>query len=155
MRLYFLRHGIAEDRSIHRPDAARALTPEGIAKTEKLAQRLGDYDVKPQIIYSSPLVRARQTAEIVAKAGGFMMEISELVAAGRFDAHAVQDLVDEHGHDAEIMFVGHEPDFSETVSYIIGGGNITMKKGGLARIDLFSDHPLHGTLVWLLAPGVI
>ena len=155
MRLYFLRHGIAEDHAINRPDAQRALTPEGIAKTEALARRLADFEVKPHIIYSSPLVRARQTAEIVARHGGFPMEISNLVSAGRLDGHAVQNLVDEHDHDREIMFVGHEPDFSETVSYIIGGGNITMKKGGLARIDLYSQHPLHGTLVWLLAPGVI
>ena len=154
MKLYFLRHGIAEDRSISRRDADRALTPEGIAKTEILAGRLPDFGVKPTMIYSSPLVRARQTAEIVAKANNLPMEISELVASGHFDAHAVQDLVDEFDHDDQIMFVGHEPDFSETVSYIIGGGNITMKKGGLARIDLYSEHPLHGTLVWLLAPNV-
>ena len=68
---------------------------------------------------------------------------------------AVQELVDDHKHDDRIMFVGHEPDFSETVSYIIGGGNITMKKGGLARVDLYSEHPLHGTLVWLLAPRLV
>jgi phosphohistidine phosphatase len=154
MRLYLLRHGIAEERSISRRDADRALTPEGIEKTEVLAGRLADYGVKPTIIYSSPLVRARETAEIVAKANNFPMQISELIAAGRFDAHAAQELVDDHHKDDEIMFVGHEPDFSETVSYIIGGGNITMKKGGLARIDLYSQHPLHGTLIWLLAPGV-
>ena len=128
MRLYFLRHGIAEERSMGHPDADRALTPEGITKTQQLAERLSDFDVKPQIIYSSPLVRARQTAEIVARLHNIPLQISELVASGRFDGHAVQDLVDDHDHDDEIMFVGHEPDFSETISYIIGGGNITMKK---------------------------
>jgi phosphohistidine phosphatase len=155
MRLYFLRHGIAEERSLNHSDAQRALTPEGIAKTEDLARRLADFEVQPTLIYSSPLVRARQTAEIVAKHGGFPLEVSELVASGRFDSHAVQELIDEHDPDDEIMFVGHEPDFSETVSDIIGGGNITMKKGGIARVDLYRQDPLRGTLAWLLAPRLV
>jgi phosphohistidine phosphatase SixA len=50
------------------------------------------------------------------------------------------------------MFVGHEPDFGLTVSALIGGGTITMKKGGVARIDVESSEPLHGSLVWLIAP---
>ncbi|MBZ0288948.1 MAG: hypothetical protein K8I30_15125, partial [Anaerolineae bacterium] len=56
--------------------------------------------------------------------------------------------------DDEIMFVGHEPDFSTAVSKLIGGGEIVMKKGGMARVDLFSTTPLRGALVWVIPPKV-
>ncbi len=56
---------------------------------------------------------------------------------------------------SNIMLVGHEPDFSQTISALIGGGRLLVKKGGLARIDVISTDPLQGELVWLLTPGVM
>jgi phosphohistidine phosphatase len=54
-----------------------------------------------------------------------------------------------------MMLVGHEPDFSLTISALTGGGRILLKKGGLARVDLTSSEPLQGELVWLLPPKVM
>lgn len=154
MRLYFLRHGIAQEYTAGVPDAQRALIPEGIQKIEQLAMRLTEWNIIPTIIYSSPLVRAHQTAAIIAAHTKAKMEIVESLGFD-FDARAAQSLVDHHQQDDEIMFVGHEPSFSSTISYIIGGGNIDMKKGALARIDLNSTHPLYGSLVWLVSPKLI
>ncbi|MFP4322347.1 MAG: phosphohistidine phosphatase SixA [Anaerolineales bacterium] len=154
MRLYFLRHGMAQERQLGLSDAQRALVPEGIHKTQRLAARLADYGVTPAAIYSSPLVRAHQTAAIVATHLEMDIHMVDSLAPG-FDSRALQALVDQHAEDDDIMLVGHEPDFSSTISYLIGGGNISVKKGSLARIDLNSIHPLYGSLVWLVSPRVI
>ncbi|HLA42598.1 MAG TPA: histidine phosphatase family protein [Aggregatilineales bacterium] len=153
MQLYFLRHAIAQDRAPGLRDFDRELVPIGAEKTEKLAHRLDDYGVRPVVIYTSPLKRAVQTAQIISNFAGIHLEVFEDLGFG-FGGRELQSLVDRHNEDEEIMLVGHEPSFSQTISYIIGGGNITMKKGGLARVDLYSQHPLHGTLVWLLSPKV-
>jgi phosphohistidine phosphatase len=154
MRLYFLRHGIAQDRTPDLPDAGRTLVPAGIEKIERLAKRLTDFEVKPLVIYSSPLIRAKQTAEIVAKQHGIKLVLRDSLGYD-FDHEAMQAIVDEHAEDEDIMVVGHEPGMSTTISYIIGGGNITLKKGGLAYVDLSSKNPLQGTLVWLISPKVL
>lgn len=153
MRLYFLRHAIAQDRTPGLSDADRQLIPEGIRKTEQLALQLNAYNVTPTIIYTSPLARALQTAEIIAAHIEVPVQATELLAPG-FNSRALQMLVDQHKFDEDLLLVGHEPDFSQTISQIIGGGNITVKKGGLARVDVLNQHPLHGTLVWLLSPKV-
>ncbi len=154
MRLYFLRHAIAQERQLGLSDAGRALLPEGIQKTERLAARLDEYKVAPSAIYSSPLVRAHQTAAIIAARLDIDMHITDSLSPG-FEVRALQALVDHHHSEDDIMVVGHEPDFSSTISYIIGGGNIDMKKGALARVDLNSVHPLYGSLVWLISPRVM
>ena len=56
---------------------------------------------------------------------------------------------------SNIMLVGHEPDFSQTVSALIGGSRLAIKKGGLARVDVINADPLQGELVWLLPPSMM
>jgi phosphohistidine phosphatase len=147
MRLYFMRHGIAEDGT---PDAERALTKEGVNNTKLAAQKLKALGVSVAHLYSSPLVRARQTAEIVAQALNTEVEIRDEVGPG-FSITAVQAMVSDVDREDSVMFVGHEPDFSTTITSLVGG-RIVMKKGGLARVDVISDQPLLGKLVWLIAP---
>jgi phosphohistidine phosphatase len=89
----------------------------------------------------------------VAEALGVQVEVREEVGY-EFNVQAVEALTAGLGDDAEVMFVGHEPSFSETVGELIGGAKVVMKKGGLARIDVFSREPLRGALVWLIAPRV-
>lgn len=153
MQLYLFRHAEAEDGSLTLADGERKLTKRGIERTRKAAGVVKSLGVKPAHLYSSPLVRARQTADILAEALGVKVEINEEVGPG-FNAKTAARLVQDAGHDDQIMFVGHEPDFSATISAIIGGGWIEMKKGGLARIDVENLEPLRGTLVWLIAPKI-
>lgn len=150
MRVYFLRHGIAQDRELDLPDAERNLVEKGIQKTIDGAKRFKALGVAPTIIYTSPLNRAYQTAEIVARELGCELVKDERLAEG-FHSRNLGDLIKEHGA-GDLMVVGHEPSLSMTISNIISGGDIIMKKGGLARVDLQRTDPPRGELVWLLPP---
>ena len=153
LRLYFFRHAEAEAGNATLPDHARPLTPRGIARTRRAAHVLKAIEVNPNRLYSSPLVRARQTADILADTFGTTVQVRQEVGPG-FNAQAVEALVSDLDSGESAMFVGHEPDFSATISAIIGGGWVEIKKGGLARIDLDNYLPLRGSLVWLIAPKV-
>src|SRR5262249_26974350 len=134
-------------------DFARRLTDKGVERTQAAALALVKLDVKPARLYSSPRVRARQTADILAKAFGVTVAVRDEVGFG-FSVEHVEPLIADAGADDEVMFVGHEPDLSTTVSKLAGGGEIVMKKGGVARVDLFSHAPLRGALVWVIPPKV-
>ncbi len=155
MRLFFLRHGIAEDYSSNRRDYDRALTAEGRAELENVARGLRRLKVTPDPILSSPLVRARQTAEVVAPVlGGTIIVEEELSAGATFDAF--QRLVRRYPAAEALMVVGHEPDFSEAAAAFIGAepGALVLKKAGLIRIDLDGHSEAgRGRLRWLLTPG--
>lgn len=152
-KLYFLRHGLADWPAWDKPDEERPLTPEGIERMKLEAKTIKRLKLAPEAILSSPLVRARQTADIVADRLGLPVKVSSLLAPG-FNAQKLDKLVREADAGA-LMLVGHEPDFSTTISQLIGGGHIVMKKGGLARVDITALDPLNGELVWLLAPAVL
>ena len=151
MRLYFFRHAIAEDADEETSDEQRALTEEGIAKTQRAAQVLKALGVQPDHMFSSPLVRAAQTAEILAGVLGVEVETRQELAPG-FSITGLEMLTRDFNKE-EIMLVGHEPDFSTTITSLTGG-RVTVKRGGLARIEIVSRRPLLGQLVWLLAPKV-
>lgn len=154
MQLYFFRHGQAGQGQHGDPkDDLRELTVEGIERTRNAAKVIVELGVKPTHIFSSPLVRAKQTAEIVAKSLKTPVDVRTEVGPG-FNIHAVEELIESIDDQEEVMFFGHEPDFSTTVSTLIGGAELVMKKGGLARVDLFSRRPPRGALVWLIAPKV-
>jgi phosphohistidine phosphatase len=105
-------------------------------------------------ILTSPLVRARQTAEVVAERLG-VKAIEEPALAPGFNARRLQDVLKRYPDAGALMLVGHEPDFSRTIAQLIGGGRVEMKKGGLARVDLESIDSPRGRLVWLLAPKML
>ena len=150
MRLYFLRHGIAEDLATS--DFDRELTKRGrrrVLASAKVMARLG---IAPRQIFSSPRLRARQTAEIVAEALDMPVTLSEAVNFG-FDLADARRLTRNLSADDEVMFVGHNPDMSLLVSELTGV-DAPMKKGGLARIDTLGAALDEGELVWLIAPKV-
>lgn len=152
MHLYFFRHGIAEPADDHTPDHKRALTPEGIARTRRAARCLKALGIDPDRLYTSPLTRARQTAGILGQSLGVAVQVRREVGPG-FNLTAVEGLIRDLGRDDEVLFVGHEPDFSQTIAALVGG-RVIMKKGGLARIDTVAYQPLVGQLVWLIPPKV-
>ena len=161
MELYFLRHGRAEDpgsRGVS-DDFSRALTKKGIEELHAEADGLERLGVQPDVVLTSPLVRARQTAEVVAKRLGVKKEPieTELLAPG-CDLEKVRKLVEHHAKRERILLVGHEPDFSAIVGELIGGGaaSVEMKKAGLAMIRV--DRSVRaggGVLRWLLPPRVL
>lgn len=155
MELYFFRHGHAEDaQGPDFDDYTRKLTDKGIERTQAAGLALVKLNVKPAQIYTSPRLRARQTADILGEALGITPEARDEVNFG-FNPHLIPALIRELPNEAAVMFVGHEPDLSITVGALTGGGEVEMKKGGMARVDLLARTPLRGILMWLLAPRTL
>ena len=155
MELYFLRHGIAEDEGPEGTgDAGRRLTKEGAAKMRAEARVLRQLGLRLDTLLSSPLARAHETAQIVAKELGLELRLSDALAPG-CDARRLLDLLGEHRAAERVMVVGHEPGFSALIGELTGGSRVQLKKGGLARVDLAAPEPGAATLVWLLPPKLL
>ena len=154
-RIYFLRHGKAAPRSTWEgDDGLRPLTPEGEDLMRREAKGMRRLGLTPDVIVTSPLVRARQTAEIAAEALGARDRLVEDARlAHGFDARCLERIAAERPEAAELMVVGHEPEFSGTIAELIGGGFVDMKKGGLARVDVGGPGLEDGLLAWLLTPS--
>lgn len=155
MRLYWLRHGIAADReSWSGEDADRPLTPDGRKSMEREAKSIAALDLQLERIITSPLKRAKETAQIVADRlpDAKLSEDQRLAGLNR---QRLSALLTEHRGTDSLLLVGHEPDFSSTISEITGGSQIVVKKGGLARVDLTDPSALDGELVWLIPPKVL
>jgi len=157
MELYFLRHGDAGSREGWKgSDATRPLSPEGVARMEKEAAALARLRIPAEVVLTSPLVRARQTAEIAARGLGIPDRVIEdkRLEPG-FDAGDLAGILQDHRDRQALLLVGHEPDFSTVISACIGGGLVECKKGGVARVDLRHPGSREGILVWLLPPRVL
>ena len=157
MEIYFLRHGDAGTAEGWKgSDAERPLSKEGTARMEKEAAAIAGLRPALDMILTSPLLRARQTAEIVAKKLRLMkaLFVEERLAPGLGTSLLRQILV-EHHPSRSVMLVGHEPDFSTVISACIGGGAVECKKGSLIRVDIDDVPSLRGVLVWLLPPRVL
>jgi len=158
MDLYILRHGKAGESSPGPGDAGRRLTPEGKKEIRRAARFLRKKKIRFDLIATSPLARARETAAIVARVTGAREEPvswDELAPGGDPDTvcyHAAQA-----GEDAAVLLVGHEPQLSGLVGRIITGGgeaSVVLGKGSLAKIRNFSfERSPGGELQWLLSAG--
>jgi len=156
MRLYFLRHGRADRSAWSGPDDQRPLTPEGRERMQREARRMRKLDLDLDVILTSPLTRAFETALIVAEELSLEDHLVEDARLGLgFHPRHVGAFLNDYPDADSMMFVGHEPSFSETISELIGGGNIVCKKGSLARVDLADAGYLSGELVWLLQPKTL
>ena len=119
MKVYVMRHGPAEDDSPTGRDADRALTTTGRDRTRTVAKALADGGEAPVQIISSPLVRALQTAEIVAAVAGVdPVEVRREVAPGGDSVALIGELV--KAGKRRVMLVGHEPDLSMLVHRLVG-----------------------------------
>jgi phosphohistidine phosphatase len=159
MRLYFLRHGQAVSRAEWRDDdGLRPLTEAGRKALRREGQALAALGLGEEIeaIITSPLARAKETAEIVAAELGLgELVVSDDRLAHGFTAREARALAGERAPARAIMLVGHEPDFSTTIGELIGGGAVTCKKGGLARLDAADAKLADAQLVWLLPPRAL
>jgi len=155
-QLFLIRHGVAEERGDAWPDdAKRPLSEEGIERFQKSARGLARLDVWIDVVLTSPLVRARQTAEIVASAFDprpSIVTIESLAPGGSY-ASLVADL-EKHGRKTRIALVGHEPGIGELGARLIGSRHsFEFKKGAVCRIDVDEIPPVGpGDLRWFLTP---
>lgn len=158
MRIGFLRHGKAVGAG--HPDAgsdfARFLSADGVAELRSIARGIGRLEIGFDRIVTSPLVRAVQTAQIVAAGLGFSGPVEEY--AGLACGACLRDVyaaVAMRPDAASVLFVGHEPDFGNIVGELIGTGRpLPMEKAGLALVDVAALAPGGGELYALLPPGV-
>jgi phosphohistidine phosphatase len=153
MKLYFLRHGIADwPEWDPARDHERPLTKEGLKKMKQQAKALAKLGVKFDAILSSPYTRAYQTADIVAGKLGLEVKTEPRLAPG-FNIDKLKEIVAAFDEEQALLLVGHEPSFSMIIAELTGGGRVQMKKGALARVDVNSE--LQGELVWLLQPKIL
>lgn len=153
MRLYLLRHGTAEDSD--GPDSERALVEKGRKQCRGMGLLLRQMGVAPDLVLSSPLVRARQSSAVTLSALGLERElrIEPTLAPGTDPDRAVASLV---GMDGEcLLAVGHEPLLSQIAARLVSEGSLRLdlRKGGLVEIEVLSLDPLRAVLVGLLRPG--
>ena len=157
--LYLIRHGVAEERGDAWPDdSKRPLTDEGMDRLRKEARGLARLGVTIDVMLTSPLVRTRQTAEIVAAALDPRPNIvsAESLAPGGTFQSVVADL-EKHAKKARIALVGHEPSIGELAARLIGSRHpIEFKKGAVCRIDIDDLPPTGpGDLRWMLTPKIM
>ena len=157
MKLYFLRHGVAVERTEWKgEDAERPLSEKGRKRMIQSAAGLARLDLQLDAILTSPLARAMQTAESVAEALKAKDKLLEERRLGMgFNRDLLAEILRDHAGAEALMLVGHEPSFSKTISAIIGGGQIVCKKGGLACVNLGDQTSLNGELLWLIPPGLL
>ena len=145
-QLWLLRHGEAVPHE-SKPDDERELTPRGERQAIAAGQGLARLGVEFHACYTSPKVRARDTARLACEALN-VEPIEDDVLADGFDREDALELLMRHGADARVLVVGHEPSFSQVVLDLTGG-RIDFKKGGVAAVRA---ERASGELLALLRP---
>jgi phosphohistidine phosphatase len=130
-QLWLLRHGEAVPHD-SKPDPEREVTARGERQALAAGSALARLGVELDACYTSPRLRARQTAELACRALGVEPIVERSVDSG-FDRDDALALLRAHGDDARVLVVGHEPDFSQIV-YDLTGGTVDFKKGGVAAV---------------------
>ena len=154
MDLLILRHGESGRRSNLESDFKRSLTVEGNQEIIEISNGLKSLNIKLDHILTSPLLRAKQTAEIVAKSLKFKSKIEETDSlkpeGNKLEFYSVLSKLKQ---DSVVLVVGHEPYLSEMIGEAISQSEcrINLKKAGLARIRVIQTLPkIKGDLRWLL-----
>ncbi len=156
MKIYLLRHGIAQDIFEVPTDALRALTQKGIARARHATRGLAAIGCRPAWIVTSPLVRARQTAEIAAKILAPGIEIEESVQlTPDTPVEETMDWLKNYSED-DILLTGHMPHLAGLATVLLSGnegGWIDFRKSGACAIGIHGrPGPGRGILHWLLEP---
>jgi phosphohistidine phosphatase len=150
MDLYFLRHGEADWPNWDKPDSERPLTRQGKDEMKKVAAFLSRLKLTFDQIITSPLPRAEQTARVVAKEFDLDLQEDARLEPG-FGKSDLQEILEEYPGNS-IMIVGHEPDFTETITALTGA-SLKLSKAGLALVAL-DPNKMRGRLLWLFPPKI-
>lgn len=163
--LYLIRHGIAEDRENFEDDTLRPLTDEGRKKTKQVAKRLYDLGLRFDLLQTSPLVRARQTAEIFTNVfSSTLQQADELAPEGSFETwlNWAMAWLSQHPQPARasLGIVGHEPDLTAWAETLLWGeakGALVLKKAGIIGLVLPEDRPwtANGILFLSIPPKLL
>jgi phosphohistidine phosphatase len=171
VKLVLVRHGIAVDRDeFDGTDADRFLTPSGVRKMGGNAKGLATLVERPDVIITSPLLRAKQTADLLQqewrqrKAEPIKQILSDRLKPGVSTPHLITWLRDSWvpaANGAIAVLVGHEPDLSLAAGWLLGceakgRGSLQLKKGGALLIEFSGEIGKGtGTLQWLVTPKIL
>ncbi len=158
IELYILRHGVAEAAADPPSggDSQRPLTSEGVDKMRRAAKGMETLELSFDLIFTSPLLRARQTAEIVADVFGIGKRLHETptLAPDGNPKELIDLLRKQHRHDRKLLLVGHEPYLSRLISFLTSGDTrtaIDLKKGALCKLTSSSlEYGRCASLEWLM-----
>jgi phosphohistidine phosphatase len=158
MQLLIIRHAIAAPHgTAGSADDERPLTEEGKSRFRECARGIATLVERPDALLTSPLLRARQTAEIAAAAwGGCQAVACPALAGGSFEEQAA--VLDRHPKDSTVAIVGHEPHLSALLARLLrcsDGERLAFKKGGAALVDVPGRLAGGGTLVFFLPPKAL
>jgi phosphohistidine phosphatase len=157
--LYLIRHGVAEDQGDAWPDdTKRPLTEEGMSRLRKSARGFAALGVSFDVVLTSPLVRTKQTADIVA--GAFEPRPPIVTADALAPGGSVQTVfadLEKQSRRKRIALVGHEPGIGELAARLAGSRHpFEFKKGAVCRIDVEELPPAGpGALRWFLTPKIL
>ena len=161
MELYIVRHGIAVDREDPKcpADPDRFLTDEGKEKTREVARGVAKISSAPDLILSSPYLRAYQTAELFAEALDYPKEKirkSDLLLPGAEPLHLFRELAKDKELSAVFVF-GHAPHLDDLLATTVGAKEpvSSLKKAGVALVELRRLVPPSGEIVWLATPKLL
>jgi phosphohistidine phosphatase len=161
MQLYIVRHGIAIDREDPNcpPDPERFLTDDGMEKTMQVAKGVAEIGAVPDLMLSSPYLRAVQTAEIFASAleqNKQKIRKSDLLLPGADPMQLFRELAREKQASAVFIF-GHAPHLDDLIATAIGSKHhvTALKKAGVALVELRRMVPPSGELVWIATPKML
>lgn len=158
MDLYLLRHAIALERSSDRHDFDRPLTQEGEQKLRRISRALRVLDLTFDLILSSPFIRARETAEIVAAELALRKKLKfwDALGAGGNPREVIAELRSLKPAPGSLLLVGHEPDLSTLGTLLISGvagSSLVLKKAGFCKLTVSSLRAGRcARLDWLLTP---
>ncbi len=140
MQLILLRHGKAEDRNAITPDDfSRALVEKGHEQARNAARLLSASAMLPDIVLCSPLVRARETAESFTQAANMPGPVIQTWLACGMNPETALSELSGFSDFKNVMIVGHEPDFSQLVQYLLGStaDSVEIRKGSLTCVEVF------------------
>lgn len=155
MRIYILRHGIAEDAAPGGSDAARALTSAGKQKLRTVLDRARAAGVRPSVVLTSPLKRALQTAEIARAVLGVKRELitTDALAPTGTPQRVWGEIRAQHA--GPVLIAGHEPLLGQAVAFLLRcpALQLDLKKGALVSVEVEAgESEPHGILKWVLTP---
>lgn len=161
MEIYVVRHGIAIDREDPKcpPDPERYLTEEGVEKTKRVAAGVAALSATADVLLSSPYVRAMQTAEIFAAALDYpkqKIRQTDLLLPGAEPTLLFRELAKDKHHSTLFIF-GHAPQLDDVIATALGSKHhmTSLKKAGVALLELKRVSPPNGQLLWLATPKLL
>ena len=156
MEVFFLRHGAAEPKADWSgDDIERPLSAEGRLVVAEVAAALVEHKLRVELVLTSPYVRTRQTAHIVAERLGMLdkVVVDKRLIPG-FGLRQLSKVLHDHADSKSMLLVGHGPDFSQVV-HALTGGRLIIRRAGVAQVEIPDLKALEGRLISLLVPAPI